>query len=247
MKKMAVGGNELVAKLHDILGRLSSVAKSVEVDVPRLVAVTKTKPAEAIRAVYDCGQKHFGENYVQELIEKANSPLLLVAAADIRWHFIGHLQTNKCNKLVMIPNLWMVETVDSIKLASALNNSWSRLTTASSRLRVMIQVNTSEEETKGGCHSDDVVNLAVHIWNLCPKLELCGLMTIGRLNHDYKFGPNPDFTSLSMLRGKVSTALDIKEKDLELSMGMSNDFEEATMAGSTNVRVGSAIFGARNK
>ena len=234
---------DLARALNDTLVRLSSIAKGLGVDAPRLVAVTKTKPIDVVKAAYDLGQRHFGENYVQELVEKSTNSTLL-ATADIKWHFIGHLQTNKCNKLVKIPNLWMVETIDSTKLASSLNNSWSK-TDHTHRLKVMIQVNTSEEETKGGCHSDNAVSLAVHIWNLCPKLELCGLMTIGKVDHDYQLGPNLDFILLKKLRSIVSSAIGIKENDLELSMGMSRDFEEAVKAGSTNVRIGSIIFGAR--
>ncbi len=232
---------DLVGALNETLARLSSIAKGLGIDVPRLVAVTKTKPVDFIKTAYDAGQRHFGENYVNELIEKSTHPILL-ATTDIKWHFIGHLQTNKCNKLVKIPNLWMVETIDSTKLASTLNNSWSK-TANTYRLKVMIQVNTSEEVSKGGCGSNDVVDLAVHIWNLCPKLELCGLMTIGEAGHDCSLAPNPDFILLNQLRSAVSTA--IGTHNLELSMGMSSDYEEAIKAGSTNVRIGSAIFGAR--
>ena len=241
--KVMASGLDMSGRLQDVLSRIAAVAKSVGTGAPRLVAVSKTKPIEAVKTAYDAGQLHFGENYVQDLLDKSTSPELS-SLKDIRWHFIGHLQSNKCNKLVKVTNLWMVETIDSAKLATALNNSWSRVHVEDrERLKVMIQVNTSQEESKGGCGSGDVVGLTTHIWNMCPKLELCGLMTIGRVTTE-EF--NPDFILLTQLRKQVSTVVGVDETQLELSMGMSNDFEQAIRAGSTNVRVGSAIFGARN-
>ncbi len=235
-------GFGMSGRLQDVLSRIAVVAKAVGADVPRLVAVSKTKPIEAVKTAYDAGQLHFGENYVQDLLDKSTSPELS-SLKDIRWHFIGHLQSNKCSKLVKVTNLWMVETIDSTKLATTLSNSWSKVHVDSERLKVMIQVNTSQEESKGGCGSEGVVELATHIWNTCPKLELCGLMTIGRVT---AVESNPDFILLNQLRKQVSTIIGVDENQLELSMGMSNDFEQAIRAGSTNVRVGSAIFGARN-
>lgn len=113
--------------------------------IPRLVAVSKTKPTNLIIEAYEAGQKHFGENYVNELIEKANHPDILTR--DIRWHFIGHLQRNKVNKLLAIPNLYMVETVDTEKLASALDKAWQKLRKQDNlKLNVLVQINTSGEE-----------------------------------------------------------------------------------------------------
>lgn len=239
---MACAG-DLVVRLNDVLAKISSLARALDINTPRLVAVSKTKPLDLIRQAYDAGQRHFGENYVHELIEKANDPILQLP--DIRWHFIGHLQSNKVSKLVSIPNLWMVETVHSTKLASTLHNSWSK-TDHTDPLKVLIQVNTSGEDSKSGCPVDEVLDLAVHIWNSCPKLQLCGLMTIGQIGHDYSLGPNQDFTRLEQLRTSVSSRIDVREQELELSMGMSDDYLEAIKAGSTNVRIGSVIFGSRS-
>ena len=245
MASMATCSMDVAEALVVVLSKISAVSKSLGLKIPRLVAVTKTKNVKQIKTAYDAGQRHFGENYAQELLEKATNPLL-VGVADIRWHFIGHLQTNKCKTLVSVPNLWMVETVDSKKLANALNSSWSRQN-IDCKLKIMIQVNTSKEQSKSGCQPEEVVHLSQHIWGLCPKLELCGLMTIGKVGHDYILGgPNPDFIILKELRAKVCSVLELEEADFELSMGMSGDFEEAIKAGSTNVRVGSAIFGTRN-
>lgn len=205
---------------------------------PRLVAVSKTKPSEIIRLAYAHGQRHFGENYVQELVEKAN----LLSDLDIRWHFIGHLQRNKCNLLTSVLNLWAVETVDSDKLASQLNSSWKRREYGR-RLKVFVQVNTSAEDSKGGCSPSAVPELVRHIVSTCDGLEFCGLMTIGREGHDGC--PNPDFECLVQCKRLISDQGIMKADDVELSMGMSADYEDAIAACSTSVRVGSAIFGSR--
>lgn len=99
-----------------------------------------------IVAAYEEGQRHFGENYVNELVEKANSEIILEKCKDIKWHFIGHLQSNKVNKVLSIPNIHMIETVDSSKLADQLNKSWQKFGLPDSKLNVMIQINTSNEQ-----------------------------------------------------------------------------------------------------
>lgn len=110
------------------------------------MAVSKTKPANLIVAAYEEGQRHFGENYVQELEEKATNELILERCKDIRWHFIGHLQSNKVNKVLCLPNLYIIETVDSQKLATLLNKNWPKFGPPDSKLRIMLQVNTSAED-----------------------------------------------------------------------------------------------------
>ena len=114
---------------------------------PRLVAVSKIHPKEAVIAAYAAGHRVFGENYVQELVEKATDPVILESCPDIQWHLIGHLQTNKVNLLLTAPGLSVVESVDSEKLATTLDKSWSK-TDRGHRLKVMVQVNTSGEESK---------------------------------------------------------------------------------------------------
>lgn len=130
-----------------------------------LVAVSKTKPAESVIEAYKAGQRHFGENYVQELVEKSTHPEILSQCPDIKWHLIGHLQSNKINKVryaeirlsqckqhldfqvLKLPNLHMIQTVDSEKLANSLDAAWSKLQpTPSDPLRVLIQINTSGED-----------------------------------------------------------------------------------------------------
>uniref|UniRef100_A0A6B2LHK6 Pyridoxal phosphate homeostasis protein n=1 Tax=Arcella intermedia TaxID=1963864 RepID=A0A6B2LHK6_9EUKA len=204
----------------------------------RLVAVSKTKPNELIMAAYSTGHRHFGENYAQEIVTK--SPSL---PNDIAWHFIGHLQSNKVNKLVeSVPNLWAVETVDSFKLASALSKAVVKQNKAED-LNIFIQVNTSGEEQKSGVPPEEAVELAKKIYNNpeLKKIKLIGLMTIGALEGD----ATQDFKKLVVCREKVAEALGINPDQLELSMGMSHDFLKAIELGSTNVRIGSTIFGVR--
>jgi len=212
--------------------------------LPRLVCVSKTKPVECIIQAYNDGERHFGENYVQELVEKAVDPRIKSECPDIKWHFIGHLQKNKISKIASIP-LYMIETVDSQSLAKNLNDSLERKE-AKELLNVMIQVNTSGEEAKSGVEPSDTTSLAKYIIDDCPKLKFIGLMTIGAIESSAA-EVNQDFKTLFNLRQEVCQNLNLKLQDVELSMGMSSDFEEAIQMGSTNLRVGSTIFGARQQ
>ncbi|EDQ84709.1 uncharacterized protein MONBRDRAFT_34574 [Monosiga brevicollis MX1] len=163
---------------------------------------------------------------------------------DIEWHFIGHLQRNKVKQLAAVQGLAMVETVSSQKLADALNKTFAE---QERTVSVLIQVNTSREENKHGVLEDEVVAVAKHITASCPALRLCGLMTIGNL--EQSLAPeetNPDFETLVRCRAAVASELGRDAEELELSMGMSSDYETAIRQGSTNVRVGSTIFGARH-
>ncbi|GAA6057906.1 hypothetical protein JCM3770_002197, partial [Rhodotorula araucariae] len=191
--------------------------------------------------------------------------------SDIAWHYIGTLQSNKCKMLASIPNLFAIETLTSVKAANQLHNTLSSLPAPrSSPLNVFIQINTSGEEQKSGLPaltpssppSGEVVDLALHLLQKCPSLRLKGLMTIGSFEASTAHGePNPDFERLKETRAALLAALrerangseetlrravaEMEQEGLELSMGMSNDFVEAIEQGSTNVRVGSSIFGAR--
>lgn len=215
---------------------------------PRLVAVSKIKPKELIIAAYNVGQRHFGENYVQELVEKSHDTEIQEVCPDIRWHLIGHVQSNKIKKVSEIPNLFMVETVDSEKFASALNSAYEKSRkTADDQLKVLVQVNTSGEEQKSGCSPEAASDLVQFIKEKCPCLEAAGLMTIGQYDYDMSLGPNPDFLRLVSCRKDVTSKLGLEETSLELSMGMSTDYEHAIELGSTSVRVGTAIFGKREK
>eukprot|EP00245_Coleochaete_scutata_P013235 TRINITY_DN5327_c0_g2_i1.p1 TRINITY_DN5327_c0_g2~~TRINITY_DN5327_c0_g2_i1.p1 ORF type:complete len:270 (+),score=59.80 TRINITY_DN5327_c0_g2_i1:86-895(+) len=228
----------VVQNLRNVLERASKAAERASPPNKnvRVVAVSKTKPVPLLMEAYNAGQRHFGENYVQELIEK--SPQM---PEDVKWHFIGHLQSNKAKLLLeKVANLWMVETVDGIKIANFLERACSA--TERSPLKVLVQVNTSGEESKSGVDPGACVELVRHVREECPHLHFSGLMTIGML--DYTSTPQ-NFQTLVACKKKVCLEFGIPEEDCELSMGMSGDFELAIEMGSTNVRAGSTIFGAR--
>ncbi|OWZ35531.1 YggS family pyridoxal phosphate enzyme [Cryptococcus neoformans] len=220
---------------------------------PRLVAVSKLKPASDIKALYDAGYRHFGENYIQEMVDKA-----AVLPEDIKWHFIGSLQSNKSKLAASVPNLFILETLSSTKVADLLQKSLPP--SRQSELNVYLQVNTSGEDSKSGLsplpsNSAELVDLAVHVIEKCPGLKLLGIMTIGSwdASHD-PTKPNPDFECLKRTRAELAKALAEKgvqgapkEDELELSMGMSADFVQAIKEGSSSVRVGTRIFGERPK
>ncbi|XP_047475064.1 pyridoxal phosphate homeostasis protein-like [Penaeus chinensis] len=243
--------SEVAKALLSVIERVNVATKARSPEIaalckqPRLVAVSKTKPKEMIIEAYSAGQRHFGENYVQELVEKGHDEEIIEKCPEIKWHMIGHLQSNKVNKVIGIPNLECVETVDTAKLATTLNNAVQKHG-LDRKLKVFVQVNTSGEEQKSGVHPDKVYELMDHVTKHCPHLNLLGLMTIGAFDHDLSQGPNPDFQTLLKTRATVCETQCIEPQDVELSMGMSNDFEHAILVGSTNVRVGSTIFGARN-
>jgi len=214
------------------------VAEPAQVAAVRLVAVSKVKPVEDLMEAYDAGQRHFGENYVQEVCEKV--PRM---PADVQWHFIGHLQGNKVSQLLQgCPSLACLETIDSEKLARAVNKEWLKLDQGR-KLRIMIQVNSSGEESKNGVDGKDVAGLSKVIATECEGLQLAGLMTIGA--PDYSGCRTEDFEKMHRCRRECAEVLGVAVSELELSMGMSSDYETAIKEGSTSVRVGSSIFGAR--
>ncbi|XP_010433430.1 PREDICTED: proline synthase co-transcribed bacterial homolog protein [Camelina sativa] len=224
--------------LRSVILRARKAAEQVGRDPERVrvIAVSKTKPVSLIRQIYDAGHRCFGENYVQEIIDKA--PQL---PEDIEWHFVGHLQSNKAKTLLTgVPNLAMVHGVDGEKVANHLDRAVSNL--GRHPLKVLVQVNTSGEVSKSGIEPSSVVGLARHVKLHCPNLVFSGLMTIGM--PDYTSTPE-NFRTLSNCRADVCKALGVAEDQFELSMGMSGDFEQAIEMGSTNVRVGSTIFGPR--
>lgn len=197
-----------------------------------LVAVSKTKPIELLQECFNAGCRVFGENYVDEIITKA--PQLPEAS----FHMIGHLQSNKVSKLCKMPNLVMIQTIDSIELANKVNNACAN---REKPLLVCIQVNTSQEPQKCGImKGDGLFALAHHIKENCPHLELDGLMTIGELGKSAR-----DFQHLMEVRTEVATNLGVAPETIKLSMGMSADYELALQMGASYVRVGSSIFGAR--
>ncbi len=207
--------------------RLAASRSNRSPDSVELVAVSKRHSVEAIREAYALGQRAFGENYVQELVEKARA---LSDLPDLRWHFIGHLQRNKVRDVVACPAL--VETVDSTRLADALAK---RAAAAQRTLPVWVQVSLAGEAKKSGCASEELEPLIASV-RAHPELELRGLMTVP------PFGLDPEASRPWFRRLREEGA----RHGLEgLSMGMSADLEVAVEEGSTLVRVGTAIFGER--
>lgn len=199
-----------------------------------LIAVSKTKPAADIKVLYDYGVRDFGENKVQELTEKYE-----LLPKDIKWHLIGHLQTNKVKYIV--DKVHLIHSVDSVKLAEQIEKEAAKKDVT---VNILVQVNVSNEDTKFGLDAEETIKNVEAISKL-PHIRIKGLMTIapfvenGEENRKY-------FNELKQL------SVDIQKKNIDnvcmdmLSMGMSGDFETAIEEGATLVRVGTSIFGARN-
>lgn len=191
-----------------------------------LVAVSKRQPDERLVAAYDAGHRDFGENYVQELVRKRD-----LLPADARWHLIGHLQTNKAKQAV---GAYLIHTVDSLRVAKALQKA---ALAHDVEQRVLIEVNVAGEESKAGAAPADVASLVAEIEQL-DHLRLEGLMCIPPVAEGVRY-----FSELRSLQESLKTVA--KSELSHLSMGMSADYAEAIEAGSTMVRVGTAIFGER--
>ena len=200
-----------------------------------LVAVAKTRPASLIREAWEAGQLRFGENFVQEAVEKLDTLSGLSGPGGIEWHFVGALQANK-SRTVAERFEW-VHTVDRIRIARRLSDqrpAWLP------PLNVCLQVNVSEESSKSGVRIDEVADLASAVAEL-PRLRLRGLMTIPRPRtglDEQRAALRPLAEAYERLRGD-GLALDT------LSMGMTGDLEAAVAEGATMVRIGTAVFGPR--
>jgi len=197
-----------------------------------LVAVSKTKPASMIREAYEAGLRTFGENYAQEMAAKAEE----LADLDISWHFIGHLQRNKAR--LVAPVASCVETVDSTRLAEALNSKLDR------PLDILIEIKIGEEKTKSGIDEDDLPHFLEEL-KAFDKLNPRGLMTIPPYIPDPE-AARPHFAKLREIMARLHAQNIVGSSFVELSMGMSHDFETAIEEGATTVRVGTAIFGERD-
>ncbi len=197
----------------------------------RLVAVSKTKPAAAIRIAYAAGQRDFGENYVQELVDKAAE---LADLPDLRWHFIGSLQRNKAKPATNLSH--MIHTVDRDELVDALDK---RAETIGKTLQILIEVNVGDESSKSGTNIDTFPALLERAQR-AKHLQVRGLMAIPPFFDDPE-KIRPFFSKLRHVRDAHGGAASLPE----LSMGMSHDCVVAIAEGATLVRVGTAIFGSR--
>lgn len=225
---------EGLARVRDRIARAAQAASRDPSSI-RLVAVSKTKPAEAIREAYAAGQRDFGENYAQELSEKAGT---LHDLAELRWHFIGHLQSNKAK--VVAPIAHVVHTIDTASLARELAKRARSQTTgarAQGKLAVLVEVNVGGEAQKHGVPPAELPALLDSV-SAEPDLVLRGLMTMPP--HDLDAAKRA-FEGLVALRDQNGGVARLPE----LSMGMSDDLEVAIACGATIVRVGTAIFGTR--
>jgi len=200
-----------------------------------LIAVSKTHPASAIHEAYEAGVRHFGENRVQEWEGKRAETEGLAAT----WHLIGHLQSNKAARAAKL--FHTVDSVDDFAIAQRLDRAWAE-SGVSGRLRVLIEVRVAPEETKSGVEISQLAALAEKFAAL-PRLELAGLMCIPPFLEDAE-RVRPYFRRLRELREDLTKKLGLGLP--VLSMGMSHDFEVAIEEGATEVRVGTAIFGARD-
>ena len=220
-------------RLHEVQGRLTDAARRSgrAPDAVRLIGVVKTVQPDAVREAIQSGLRDLGENRVQE----AEGKVAAVGREAATWHLIGHLQRNKVARALDLFDC--VHSVDSLDLATAL----SRRIVAPRRLPVLLEVNVSGEASKFGVKPQDLEGLLAAVLPL-PGIEVRGLMTVGPVV-EWPEGARPAFAALRELRDHAARACGVPLP--ELSMGMSGDYEVAVEEGSTMVRVGTAIFGAR--
>ncbi len=223
-----------LARVREEIAR-SQQAAGLAHDV-RIVAVTKGHPAAVVREAHDAGLRDIGENRVQEALGKLDG----VRDLDLRWHLIGHLQTNKARQ---VPGAFaMVHSVDSFRVGEALAQAVRRRDPAleSGRLAVLLQVNVAGESQKSGCAPEESADLAGRIAGL-PELELQGLMTMAPFTDDHAIQRRA-FAALRNLRDRLARpGVPLRE----LSMGMSGDYVAAVAEGSTILRLGTILFGER--
>lgn len=228
--------SDIKSNLDNIYDRIKAAAEKSgrKLEDINIIAVTKTVQTDRMQSVYEYGIRNMGENRVQELLEKYEE-----LPADVRWHLIGHLQTNKVKYI--IDKVEMIHSVDSLELAREIN---SRAGKHNRKMDVLLQVNVSGEETKFGISPEKVSEYVNEIANM-DNISLRGLMTIAPYAQDPQ-DIRPVFRNL------YNIYIDIKRKRIDnvsmdyLSMGMSNDFEVAVEEGANMVRVGTGIFGKRD-
>ncbi|WP_407303537.1 YggS family pyridoxal phosphate-dependent enzyme [Acinetobacter sp.] len=224
--------NSLQASRNQVLQQIEDACKQAqrEPETVQLLAVSKTQPSESLREMYQAGQRAFGENYLQEALDKIEN----LNDLDIEWHFIGHVQRNKTKHLAS--SFAWVHGVDRLIIAERLS---SQREVSQPPLNICLQVNIDAQDTKDGCQPNEVAELVKKISQL-PHLKLRGLMVIPAPNNTQAF------SDAKQLFEQVKSEHAHPEDWDTLSMGMSGDMTEAIAAGSTMVRVGTALFGARD-
>jgi pyridoxal phosphate enzyme (YggS family) len=229
----------LFENIESIRVRISSAALRVgrRSDEVRLVAITKTVGADAVKSAIECGLREFGESRVQEAQRKIGSEGLRKRSDCIRWHLIGHLQKNKAKLAVDLFDI--IQSVDSMELAEMIDKYAGN---NGKRQSILLQVKLSDEESKYGISQDNVIEDIQRVLRM-KNLSLEGLMTIPPYFEDPEKA-RPYFKKLRQIRDEIKVAGIVLP---ELSMGMSNDFEIAIEEGATMVRVGTALFGERKR
>ncbi len=218
-------------RIEEVRRRIKDAAERVAAKEVTLIAVSKTKPVEAIREAQACGITEFGENYAGEALEKYRA----LDGTPFHLHFIGHLQSNKARQIV--PAACLIHSVDSLHLALEIDKQARKAGITSA---VLLEVNISGEDSKFGFKPSGVLDAAKRLADECPGLKICGLMGMAPFLEDPE-DTRPYFASLK----KLYDALDPSQQ-IYLSMGMSGDFVQAIEEGSNMVRVGTAIFGSRD-
>lgn len=227
---MAIADN-----LTHILAKIAAAARRAGRDPAsvRLVAVSKTIPAEAVEDAARAGQRLFGENYVQEFTAKARE-----VREPVEWHFIGHLQSNKVKYLAGL--VTCIHSVDRLSLAEEIDRQWAKRDAVCD---ILVQVNIAGEETKSGTSASELTDLVAAMATL-PHVRVRGLMTMPPFFDDPEEA-RPYFRELRRLADAVAAENIPGISMTELSMGMSGDFEAAVEEGATLVRIGTALFGER--
>jgi len=225
----------LEQRYHDVKAHICSACEQIQHSERKikLLAVSKTKPAHMVESLYQLGQRSFGENYLQDAVEKITA---LDHLSDIEWHFIGPIQSNKTRTIA--EHFQWVETLDREKIAQRLND---QRPIELPPLKVLIQVNISREQQKNGITPEEVTNLAKVIKQL-PQLSLQGLMCIPQATEDTD-ELAAQFDEMQQLLKQLTNN---HPQCTVLSMGMSSDLELAIQHGSSQVRIGTDIFGARD-
>ncbi len=221
----------------DIASNIRNLRQQIPAEV-KIVAVSKTNPISAIMEAYSAGQRMFGENRVQELLQKKD-----FLPADIEWHMIGHLQTNKV-KLV-VPVAAMIQSVDSFRLLMAINAEASKI---NHTVNCLLQIFIADEETKYGFSMDEAEEmLDSDEFRAMQSVRICGVMGMATLSEDAE-QIRREFKHLTGYYERLKSRYYAEDENFrEISMGMSGDYEIAIEEGSTMVRIGSLIFGSRNK
>ncbi len=219
-----------------IKNNISLFKREIESSNCKLIAVSKTHPAEKIMEAYAADQRVFGENKVQEMAAKWE-----VLPKDIEWHLIGHLQTNKVKYIA--PFVSLIHSVDSQKLLEEINKQAKK---ANRKINCLLQIHIATEETKFGFNENELISLIdIGVLSTLDYIIIKGLMGIASLTEDKNQIRN-EFRYLKNLFDKVKTRMPSVNEFNELSMGMSSDYKMAMEEGSTMVRIGTAIFGARD-